>query len=118
MEIGKLKKQQEDMRGWLCGQFFPKDSPFHDDAVEIYCKELPVGDIGDKLHVHPHGNEYMIVMKGRLRIQLGNEIVELASGDYIATPQGTPECILNVLEPTTIVGCHYPSVPNNKEFIS
>lgn len=118
MEIGNVKKQQETMRGWLCGQFFPTGSPFHDTQLEMYCKELPVGDPGDKLHSHPFGNEYMVVMKGRLRVRIQEEILELVAGDYIATPQGTPEQILEVFEPTTIVGCHYPSVPNNKEFIS
>lgn len=36
--IGKVSKQQKDLKGWLVGQFLPEDTPFKDDNVEIYYK--------------------------------------------------------------------------------
>lgn len=61
--VGKVRVQQENMRGWLVGQFFPSESLFNDSNVEIYLKTFPVSTDVDKLHTHPKGKEYMIVLK-------------------------------------------------------
>ena len=104
-------------KGWLVGQFFPDDSPFQDKNVEIYYKNFPVGDIGDKLHVHPQGTEYLIVLSGKFKMRIGEDEVILEKDDYIKIPNGLPDKIIEVLEPTTIIGLRYPSVPNNKTFL-
>lgn len=111
---GNIDIQGKEMRGWLVGHFFPSDSPFRDDNLEIYYKSFPIGDIGDRLHVHPHGKEYLIVLSGRARIMVGDEEVFIEKGDYLAMPSGVLDKLVEVLEPLTIVGARYPSVPNNK----
>lgn len=88
--IGKVSKQQKDLKGWLVGQFLPKDTPFKDDNVEIYYKTFPAGDISDKLHKHPQGKEYLIVISGKAIMRIGDEIVELQQGDYVAIPNNIP----------------------------
>jgi len=117
IEIGKVSTQRAEKRGWLVGQFFPEDSDFHDDNVEIYFKKLAKGDISDRLHKHPQGNEYLVVISGKLIYQLGEDEITLENGDYVAVPGDTPDKIIEVIEDTEILGVRYPSIPNNKVFL-
>lgn len=116
IKIGKVRKQLAEKRGWLVGQFM--DEPeFKDEKVEIYYKTFPKGDIGDKLHYHPHGKEYMIVLGGKVKFRISDEVIILEEGDYIAIPNNIRDQILEVLEELTIMGVRYPSLPDNKVFI-
>ena len=114
--IGKVDKQQKEMRGWLVGQFMSEGS-FKDESLEIYYKTFQVGNPGDKLHVHPQGKEYLVILDGRARMRLGEEVVEIKKGDYLAIPGGIPDQIAEVLEELTVIGVRYPSIPNNKVFL-
>lgn len=116
IKIGKIKNQIIEKRGWLIGQFID-DPEFRDQNIEIYYKTFPAGDISDKLHYHPQGREYMIILAGRARFQIGDELLILEEGDYIAIPSGTPDQIVEILEEFTIIGVRYPSIPDNKIFI-
>ena len=116
IKIGKIKTQMTEKRGWLVGQFMD-DSEFKDQNIEIYYKTFPAGDTSDKLHYHPQGKEYMIVLVGKARFRISDEVLTLEQGDYIAIPSGIPDKIVEVLEELTIIGVRYPSVPNNKVFI-
>jgi quercetin dioxygenase-like cupin family protein len=115
-KIGKIKTQMIEKRGWLVGQFMD-DSEFKDPNIEIYYKTFPVGDTSDKLHYHPQGKEYMIVLDGKAKFRIGEELLSLEQGDYIAIPSGTPDQIVEVLEEFTVMGVRYPSIPDNKIFI-
>lgn len=112
VKIGKVARQQKDLKGWLVGQFLP-EGPFKDDNVEIYYKIFLVGD-KDKPHIHPYGREYLIVESGKATVRIGDETLELQKGDYVAIPNNTPDCMLKIKETFTIIGIRYPSVPNNK----
>lgn len=117
MQIGKVTVQQRTMRGWLVGQFFPDRSSFKDENVEIYFKTFEPGVPLDKLHKHPKGREYLVVLKGRAVFRVGKETFKLEKGDYLAVPKDTPEKIIEVKEKLTILGVRYPSIPNNKVFL-
>lgn len=112
--IGKVSKQQKDLKGWLVGQFLPENTPFKDDNVEIYYKTFSKGDTSDKLHKHPQGKEYLIVISGKATVRIGDEIIELQAGDYVAITNNTPDCLVEVEEDFSIIGIRYPSIPNNK----
>jgi len=116
IKIGKIKTQIAEKRGWLVGQFMD-ESEFKDQNIEIYYKTFSVGDTSDKLHYHPQGKEYMIVLAGKARFRIGDEVLSLEEGDYIAIPNGIPDQIVEVLEKFTVIGVRNPSVPNNKVFI-
>jgi len=116
VQVGKIRIQQEKMRGWLVGQFMP-DGSYKDENVEIYYKSFPVGKVDDKPHYHPKGKEYLVVVSGRVRMQIGDEVVELITGDYVAIPGGVADCLIEVLEPLTIMGVRYPSVEENKVMV-
>lgn len=112
--IGKVSRQQENLKGWLVGQFLPENTPFKDDNVEIYYKTFPAGDKSDKMHNHPQGREYLIVISGKATMRIGDEIMELQTGDYVAIPNNTPDCLVEVKEDFSIIGVRHPSIPNNK----
>lgn len=116
IKVGKIKTQLAEKRGWLVGQFM-EEPEFKDQNIEIYYKTFPAGDRSDKLHYHPEGKEYMIVLKGKVRFRMGDEVILLEEGDYITIPGGTADQIVEVIEELTVVGVRYPSLPNNKVFI-
>ena len=112
--IGKVLTQQKIKRGWLVGHFLPSSSPFKDEKVEIYYKTFKTGDKSDRLHLHPKGKEYLVVISGKAIMRIGEKKVILQKGDYVAIPNNTPDKIVKVLKKFTIMGIRYPSVPNNK----
>ena len=117
MEItkGRVDVQQKNVKGWLVGQFL--EPPFKDDNVEIYCKTFPVGNPQDQLHYHPQGQEYLIVIKGRAKMKIGDETTDLNPGDYLGIPANTPDQLLEIIEELTLIGVRYPSIPDNKVFL-
>lgn len=117
VEIGKVSEQQQSRKGWLVGQFFPDGNPFQDNNVEIYYKKFPKGDQTDRLHKHPHGKECLIVLQGKMKYRVGDEVLELETGDYVAVLGDTPDKIEEVIEDLTIIGVRYPSIPDNKVFL-
>ncbi len=117
MIIGNVGKQQKEMKGWLVGQFFPKDSNFNDSNVEVCFKTLPIGKDVDVLHLHPVGKEYLIVISGRAKMKVGEDEFEIKTGDYFAIQNSTPEQILEVFEEFTFIGIRCPSIPDNKVLI-
>ena len=40
-------------------------------------------------HVHERGDEGLCVLRGRLRVLVGDEWVELGSGEHVTVPAGT-----------------------------
>lgn len=113
--IGNILEQQKNKRGWLVGQFM--EDPFKSDDVEIYYKTFSVGDTSDRLHKHPVGSEYLIVVSGRAKYRLGENIFEIKAGDYLSVPANTPDQIIEVIEDIILFGVRTPSIPNNKILI-
>lgn len=113
--IHNIKTQQEQIKGWLIGQFLEGD--IKDTNIEIYCKEFKIGDTSDKLHLHPVGKEYLFVISGEILFRAGDNNVVLKDGDYLAMEAGTPDQILEVRKKTVLFGVRYPSIPNNKTFL-
>ena len=59
---------------------------------------MPAGDRAP-LHVHPHEDESFVVLEGRARLLVGDEVLELAAGQSATAPRGVPHAY-RVLEPT------------------
>jgi len=114
VKIGNITEQQSTMRGWLVGQFFPEGSQFKDKNIEICFKSFPRGVAEDKLHKHPQGREYILILTGKASFKIGDEILEVKQGDYFAIPNNTPDKIIEVFEELTLIGVRYPSIPDNK----
>ncbi len=102
-----------DMRGWICGHFYPEGSPFHRYDIEICIKTLPV-DLTEEAHHHLCSFEFLVVLDGKVEYNLSGDHVMLTTGMFYMLEPGNIEHIIKVHEPTTILAVRLPSIPHNK----
>ncbi|MEQ8718769.1 MAG: cupin domain-containing protein [Acidimicrobiales bacterium] len=50
---------------------------------------------GAPLHVHHEQSDTFYVLEGTLTVQIGDEVIELAPGDFATAPPGTPHTYTN-----------------------
>jgi transcriptional regulator with XRE-family HTH domain len=68
--------------------------PFH--ALEVVAAEFePGGSTGDETYTHGDSEELLLVLEGRVHLQLGDESYDLASGDSVHYRSSTPHRISN-----------------------
>ena len=113
--ISNLSKEILDgpMRGWLCGHFYPKDSIFHRNDIEICLKRIPL-KITEEEHYHLCSFEFLIVLNGLIEYTINGEKNILKQGSFYILEPGETEFISNVIEEATILAIRLPSIPNNK----
>ncbi len=76
--------------------------PIHDPSV--FSVEEWTFDPGVKFSGHAHSQSQIVyIIKGRFKLQQGDEIVELEAGCYYYTPAGTAHEITEIIEPTTML---------------
>ncbi|OYD99212.1 cupin domain-containing protein [Nostoc sp. 'Peltigera membranacea cyanobiont' 232] len=64
---------------------------------------------GPPLHLHPYQTEIHYLIQGKLRYHIGEEILELTSGDSLCIPKNTPHAWINLYsEPARIVAILTP----------
>jgi quercetin dioxygenase-like cupin family protein len=51
---------------------------------------------GPPLHVHSDEDEFIYIVAGTFRVQLGNELIEAAPGSFVFIPRGTAHTWQNV----------------------
>ena len=68
------------------------DGEASDGRLALYQGRLPVG--GPPLHVHDF-DEVLLVMDGRVIVQLGDEQSELGAGDFVWLAAGHPHTFAN-----------------------
>jgi mannose-6-phosphate isomerase-like protein (cupin superfamily) len=104
-----------EMRGWVCGHFYPKGSVFHRHDVEICFKTLPVG-MEEKLHHHLCSFEFLLVLSGEVEYEIDGDRHVLTPGMFYMLHPGNTERIVEVNKETTVLAMRLPSVPRNKIF--
>ena len=104
------------MRGWICGHFYPKNSIFHRKDIEICFKSLPKGMV-EKKHFHLCSFEFLIVLSGKVEYEIGKKKKLLDAGMFYILEPGATENITQVIEEAIILAVRLPSIPNNKIFI-
>lgn len=103
------------MRGWICGHFFPKGSPFHRNDIEICVKTLPV-DMTEEEHYHLCSFEFLLVLKGEVTYNISGKHFHLTPGMYYMLEPGETEHVIEVQSECTILAVRLPSIPQNKIF--
>ncbi len=108
---GKFTDNQAT-RGWFVGDFFPDGHPAKTDKVEIVYFEHQVGE---KVAPHKHNIkvEIVIILEGKARYTVDDDVIELTGGDYIFMQNG---CVISAefLKPTKLFAIHAPSLPTDK----
>ena len=104
------------MRGWICGHFYPQGSDFHRHDIEICVKTLPLGK-SEKLHYHLCSFEFLIVLSGEVEYEFEGDCITLTPGMFYMLEPGSTEHIVEVRKETTVLAVRLPSIPNNKIYI-
>ena len=66
------------------------------EHLEVFAGELdPGGSTGDEPYTHGDSEELFVVLSGRVHLQLGERIYELAQGDTIDYRSSTPHRVTN-----------------------
>src|SRR5262249_57180171 len=74
------------------GRLTPK--PFH--SLEVVAAEFePGGSTGAEPYTHGDSEELLLVVRGRVRVQLGAELHELGAGDVVQYRSSTPHRVSN-----------------------
>lgn len=116
--VANLSKEiiNGDMLGWICGHFYPRDSVFHRNDIEICFKILPV-DKEEELHHHLCSFEFLLVLSGKVEYEFDGNYHTLTSGMFYILYPGNTERIVKVHEEAIIIAVRLPSVPKNKIFV-
>ena len=76
--------------------------PFH--SLEVVAAQFdPGGSTGDEPYTHGDSEEILLVITGRVHVQLGTEINELETGDSITYQSSTPHRVSNAGDETAEV---------------
>ncbi len=68
--------------------------PFH--ALEVVAAEFdPGGSTGDETYTHGDSEELLVVVKGRVHLQLGTDTYDLGTGDSVQYRSSTPHRVSN-----------------------
>ena len=105
------------MRGWICGHFYPKKSVFHRKDIEI-CLKVLEKNTKEEEHFHLCSFEFLIVLEGEVEYCIGKKKTRLKPGMFYFLEPGTTEYINKVIKKTTILAVRLPSIPKNKIFTS
>ena len=66
------------------------------ENLEVFLVELvPGGSTGDEPYTHGDSEELVVVMSGRIQLQLGERLFELEQGDSIDYRSSTPHRVVN-----------------------
>jgi mannose-6-phosphate isomerase-like protein (cupin superfamily) len=104
---------QGNMRGWICGHFYPKGSVFHRNDIEICFKMIPKG-FKEDLHHHLCSFEFLLILQGKVEYEIDGDKHILTPGMFYMLEPGNCERIVEVYEDITVIAVRLPSVPRNK----
>jgi transcriptional regulator with XRE-family HTH domain len=91
-----LRREARDFVAW--GQAGRKalltPKPFHNLEV-VVAQFAAGGSTGDEPYAHGESEELLIVLEGRVHVQLGTEIHDVAAGDSVHYESSTPHRVSN-----------------------
>jgi transcriptional regulator with XRE-family HTH domain len=68
--------------------------PFHSLEV-VVARFEPGGSTGDEPYTHGDSEELLVVVEGRVHVQLGDDVYEVADGDSVHYRSSTPHRVAN-----------------------
>ena len=113
--IGELTEEllNGKYRGWLCGHFYPEDSPFHRNDIEVCIKDLHEGFV-EEAHHHLCSFEMLFILSGEVIYCINEDLVTLRKNSFYILNPCTPEHLVEVKKQARILCIRLPSVPKNK----
>jgi transcriptional regulator with XRE-family HTH domain len=91
-----LRQAAREFVGWgdLGSKALLTPKPFHNLEVVVARFEAG-GSTGDEPYSHGDSEELLVVVEGRVHVQLGTEVHELAQGDSVHYESSTPHRVAN-----------------------
>src|SRR5206468_11658093 len=99
-----LRREAREFVAWgdLGRKALLTPKPFHSLEV-VVARFEPGGSTGDEPYTHGDSEEILLVIAGRVHVQLGTEINELETGDSITYQSSTPHRVSNAGDETAEV---------------
>ena len=91
-----LRRQERQLLEWghLGRKALLTPKPFH--ALEVVAAAFdPGGSTGDEPYTHGDSEELLLVLAGRVHVQLGSELLDLSTGDSVNYRSSTPHRVSN-----------------------
>ena len=91
-----LRREARDFVAWglLGAKALLTPKPFH--SLEIVVARFePGGSTGDEPYTHGDSEELLIVVEGRVHVQLGADLYEVGAGDSVHYESSTPHRVSN-----------------------
>ncbi len=91
-----LRRQERQVLEWghLGRKALLTPKPFH--SLEVVAAAFdPGGSTGDEPYTHGDSEELLLVLAGRVHVQLGSELHELSAGDSVNYRSSTPHRVSN-----------------------
>jgi quercetin dioxygenase-like cupin family protein len=91
-----LRRQQRQLLEWghLGRKALLTPKPFHSFEVVAAAFD-PGGSTGDEPYTHGDSEELLLVLTGRVHLQLGSELHDLSTGDSVNYRSSTPHRVSN-----------------------
>jgi transcriptional regulator with XRE-family HTH domain len=91
-----LRRQERQLLEWghLGRKALLTPKPFH--LLEVVTAAFdPGGSTGDEPYTHGDSEELLLVLAGRVQVQLGSELLDLSTGDSVNYRSSTPHRVSN-----------------------
>ncbi len=86
-----------------------------DATVSVFLVHTEPGQ-GPRLHHHPY-DETVIILEGRVRVQVGDEAIEGGAGDIVVGPPGVPHGFTNLGPGQARLVCIHAAPAMRTEFL-
>jgi transcriptional regulator with XRE-family HTH domain len=99
-----LRRQERQLLEWghLGRKALLTPKPFH--SLEAVTATFdPGGSTGDEPYTHGDSEELLLVLAGRIHVQLGSELFDLSTGDSVNYRSSTPHRVSNPADETAEV---------------
>jgi quercetin dioxygenase-like cupin family protein len=101
VEYEKLKARTPDSEGKTAKVWHIRKN----ETIRINLVEMS-GEL--QLHQHPDADHSLIVLEGRVKVQIGEEFREITKGDFISIPAGVPHKYWSLTEKSMLVSMDAP----------
>ena len=102
-------------RGWVVGRHFPEQSARHSKNLQLGYNVSREAWQDAEVHGHAGSEEYCVVLKGRLKVQVGGAIVTVGPREILGVKPRVPHAVLGGEGPVEEFTIRAPSLRDKKK---
>jgi mannose-6-phosphate isomerase-like protein (cupin superfamily) len=108
LKLGRIRNT-----GWAVGSSFPKTAGRHSDFIQLGCNVVN-RPWHDKLHLHTHSEEWYVVLKGKLIIEVNGRELGIGPREILGVRANVPHRVIGGRGPIEEFSLRMPSVEDKK----